>query len=87
MGNNLNDIREIHFWGGETLIEIDTIAKNVPSFYNIFPNLKSWHMSTNWVINIDNYFNFLKTIDQCASQPTDIIVQVSIDGPPGPCSD
>lgn len=87
MGNNLNDIREIHFWGGETLIEIDTIAKNVPSFYNIFPNLKSWHMSTNWVINIDNYFNFLKIIDQCASQPTDIIVQVSIDGPPGPCSD
>lgn len=87
MGNNLSDVEQISFWGGETLIQIDTIAKNVPSFYRIFPNLNTWFMSTNWVIDVNKFFNFLTVIDKCATHPTEINVQISIDGPPGPLSD
>lgn len=84
---NKNDIQEIHFWGGETLIQVDTIAKNVPAIYKVFPNLQEWHMSTNWVINIQSYFNFLLEVDKYACPQTEIIVQISIDGPPGKCSE
>lgn len=87
MGNDKNDVEEIHFWGGETLLQVDLIEKNVPAFYKTFPNITSWHMSTNWVINIEHFFNFLKTIDNVATKPTFIIIQVSIDGPPGIVSD
>lgn len=87
MGNDRNDVTQIHFWGGETLIQVDLLEKNVPKFYELFPNIKSWHISTNWVININNFFTFLKTIDNCAHQETKIVLQVSIDGPPGTISD
>lgn len=87
LNHDLNDIEQVHFWGGETLIQIDLIQKNVSKFYEIFPNLQEWHMSTNWVIDVDKFFNFVKEVDNNASQKTMIIVQISIDGPPGPISD
>lgn len=87
MENNPEDVKEIHFWGGETLIQIDLIEKNVSKIYKIFPNLKEWHMSTNWVIDIDKFFNFLKTVDLYAKPESKIEIQISIDGPPGACSE
>lgn len=74
MGNDRNDVTQIHFWGGETLIQVDLLEKNVPKFYELFPNIKSWHISTNWVININNFFTFLKTIDNCAHQEAKIVL-------------
>lgn len=87
LGHNLDYVDQIHFWGGETLLQIDSITKNVPLIYKKFKSLKEWHMSTNWVINTDAFFNFVKTIDENAPRETQIVVQISIDGPPGEISD
>lgn len=87
LGSSLNEVTEVHFWGGETLLQIDLITKNVPLFYQKMPKLKEWHMSTNWVINVDSFFKFIQEIDKTATGPTKIAIQISIDGPPGEISD
>lgn len=87
LGHNLDKVEQIHFWGGETLLQISSITKNIPLFYQKFKSLKEWHMSTNWVINVDDFFDFVQTIDKTAPRETQIMVQVSIDGPPGTLSE
>ena len=53
------DVNTIQMWGGETLIHIDDITKNLSKFFEYFPNINQWENSTNWNINIPNFVEFL----------------------------
>lgn len=87
LGHKTTEVEEINFWGGETLIQLDKINKNVKEFYHYFPNLNEWHMSTNWVIDIDKFFELLLEIEKYTNTSTKMVIQISIDGPPGEISD
>ena len=79
-----SDLEIIQLWGGETLLNIQNVIPNIKNFYKYFPNINSWKISTNWMINVDNFFDFLKEIDNHTNcKDTNIRLQVSIDGPPG----
>ena len=76
-------VKIIQLWGGETLLNIDDITKNLSKFYYYFPQIEEWKVSTNWVINIDNFYNFLCELDKIAPKKVIFSLQISIDGPEG----
>ena len=78
-----NNVEVCQLWGGETLLNIDDVTKNIQLFYKYFPNVKEWKISTNFLVNIDKFMDFLKEIDNNTKKDTLISLQVSIDGPPG----
>lgn len=80
---DFNEIDCIQLWGGETLLTVQDITPNLKQIYNMFPNINNWRISTNWVINILNFFEFLKEIDNNTNQAVIINLQTSIDGPEG----
>ena len=41
MGENSYNIQNWTLWGGESLIHIDSITKNVKEIFSLFPNIKS----------------------------------------------
>ncbi|MDD7592625.1 MAG: hypothetical protein PUJ92_06520 [Bacilli bacterium] len=47
-------------------MHIDSITKNVKKMFTLFPNINTIILSTNWTINIDKFFDFLKEIDKSA---------------------
>ena len=83
MGENSYNIQNWTLWGGESLIHIDSITKNVKEIFSLFPNINNIILSTNWTININQFFEFLKEIDCYATKDVDIQLQLSIDGPEG----
>ena len=87
LGEDPNQITQVNFWGGETLLHIDLIQENLLEFFKYFPNLERFSISTNWTINIEKYFNFIKELNSIAPRKIIINNQCSIDGPPGPISD
>ena len=48
-----NNVEVCQLWGGETLLNIDDVTKNIQLFYKYFPNVKEWKISTNFLVNID----------------------------------
>lgn len=40
-------------------------------------------ISTNWMINIDKFIDFIKELDNHLKKPVEVRMQLSIDGPPG----
>ena len=86
LGESAKNIFEIEFWGGETLLNISIITENVPLIIKTFPNLSKIMFSTNWTVNVENYFNFLKELNTYTNHPIEVITQLSIDGPPGKIS-
>lgn len=76
-------VTQCQLWGGETLLHIDDVTKNLQKFYLYFPNVKIWRISTNWLIDVNKFFEFIKEMDLYAPEETEIITQLSIDGPQG----
>lgn len=76
-------VKECQLWGGETLLHIDDVTKNLKQFYTYFPNVHKWRISTNWLIDVNKFFDFIKEMDLYAPENTVIITQLSIDGPKG----
>ena len=76
-------VQQCQLWGGETLLHIDDITKNLKQFYQYFPNVKLWRISTNWLIDVNQFFEFIKEMDLYAPEGTEIMTQLSIDGPQG----
>lgn len=79
-----NYITIIQLWGGETLLSINDVTENIQEIYKNFPNVNEWMVSTNWTSNVYDIFNFFKAIDDNSNHPTTFMLQLSIDGPPGP---
>ena len=77
------EIRQCQLWGGETLLHIDDVTKNLKKFYLYFPNVTLWRISTNWLIDVNKFFEFIKEMDLYAPENTIISTQLSIDGPQG----
>ena len=84
---NFDSPEIIQFWGGETLIHIDKITPNLEQLLFLFPNINELRISTNWLIDINNFIDFVKKLDQLAHQEIELALQLSIDGPEGPCQD
>ena len=76
-------IETIQLWGGETLLNIEDVTKNVKKIYEYFSGLKEWHISTNWAIDVNKFFDFVCEINKNAPTKQNIILQLSIDGPEG----
>ena len=74
MHENLYNIQFWSLWGGESLIHIDSITKNVKKMFTLFPNINTITLSTNWTINIDKFFDFLKEIDKSAKHIVKILL-------------
>lgn len=81
--NPLN-ITSIDFWGGETLLFIDKITSNLELLLETYPKIEHLNISTNWMINIQNFINFIIELDKIIDHNIEIKLQLSIDGPPGP---
>lgn len=84
LNGNVEDIKCIQLWGGETLLALDNIIPNIKGFYTNFPNIEEWKFSTNLLINIDKLFDLILEIEKEAKKNARIMMQISIDGPPGP---
>lgn len=84
---NNKDVDTIQLWGGETLLSIKNVIPNVEDFYKAFPNICVWRISSNWMINVKDFFDFVKEINDRTIKFTEIKLQLSIDGPPGPIHD
>lgn len=78
-----SEVQMCQLWGGETLLHIDDVTQNLKKFYQYFPNVNSWKISTNWLIDVNKYFEFIKEMDLYAPEGTVIATQLSIDGPQG----
>ena len=81
--NSGDKIFQCQLWGGETLLHIDDVTKNLQKFYLYFPNVTLWKISTNWLIDVNKFFEFIKELDLYAPKDTIIQTQLSIDGPKG----
>lgn len=85
---DLETIDTLQLWGGEVLLRLEDILPNVKSLCDNFTNVKSWKISTNWMIDVEKAFNLIKLIDEYShSDFVDIDLQISIDGPPGPITE
>lgn len=85
--SNPKEITNIDLWGGETLLHADRFLKNLDSIYKHFPNISQWHLSTNFIIDIEKMVEFIKKVDELAKVETKMIFQLSIDGPEGPITE
>jgi hypothetical protein len=65
-------VTQCQLWGGETLLHIDDVTKNLKKFYLYFPNVKLWRISTNWIIDVNKFFEFIKEMDLYAPEDTEI---------------
>lgn len=81
------NVTKISIWGGESLLNLKNITTNIVDFYNFFPNIEQFLISTNFSTNIEDLVNFIKTIDDTTSKKTTFVLQLSIDGPPGEISE
>lgn len=64
---NPQNIISWSFWGGETLIHIKEITPNIENMLKFFPNIQRISLSTNWTINIQDFFDFLLEVDKYAN--------------------
>ena len=80
LNSDPNNIRNLELWGGETLLFIKEITPKITDFIRYFKNIEKIRISTNWMINVDDFFEFIKVIDSEASKRIDINLQLSIDG-------
>lgn len=84
LNSDPQELKEIQLWGGETLLSIKNITPNLEKIYKYFPNVNLWRISTNWMINVNDFFNFLVELDtQARVDEVEFKVQCSIDGPEG----
>lgn len=81
------DVNEIQIWGGESIINIDKITKNLKDIYKLFPNISLWQLSTNFSVHLPKFIDFIKELDKLANFGTVFNLQFSIDGPPGEISE
>lgn len=81
---DITKLTTLQLWGGETLLHIDDISKNIKTMFLKFPAINEILLSTNWLINIDKFFDFVVEVNKYAkAKQVKIKVQLSIDGPPG----
>lgn len=78
---------QLELWGGETLLKIENFIPNVKEVCALFPNIQTLRISTNWMINIDNFILFLNELEKYANKEITVKLQLSIDGPPGEISE
>lgn len=83
LGINRDNIKRLELWGGETLLHVDLLTKNVPAIFKNFKNISLISISTNFMVDIDKVIEFLKAINTYANKTTYIYFQTSIDGPEG----
>ena len=76
-------IVNVQLWGGETLLYIDDLIPNLPTLFRLFPNLTKLNCSTNWTTSVEEFVNFLITLDNISPNPITFTLQCSIDGPEG----
>lgn len=81
------EVKEMQIWGGESLLGIDGITKNLTNIYEIFPNINDWLLSSNFSVKIDSLINFIVELDKIADRSVTFKLQLSIDGPPGEISE
>lgn len=74
------NIIKCQFWGGETLLHTNVITPNIQSLCNILPNVYDWYLSTNWMIDVDEFINLLIEIDKNTKPHSVFRLQTSIDG-------
>lgn len=75
------NVKIFQFWGGESLYCIDKIIDNIEEIYLYFPSVNNFKISTNFLVKISDLCNLFKKIEECATQPTQFDLQLSIDGP------
>ena len=66
-------VTQCQLWGGETLLHIDDVTKNLQKFYLYFPNVTIWRISTNWLSDVNKFFEFIKEMDLYAPENTEIV--------------
>jgi sulfatase maturation enzyme AslB (radical SAM superfamily) len=60
------DLKGIHFWGGEPSMGLHRMYNLLPKFIEYYPNLEEFMMSTNFTIPnwFDEFYGFLKILGQ-----------------------
>jgi len=66
------------FWGTEPTLTFDHIAPKVPELLTVFPNLKKFSWSSNFILDPQPMVSFLKAFPK---QRYEFNIQVSVDGP------
>lgn len=77
------DLKGIHFWGGEPSMGLHRVYHLLPKFIDYYPNLEEFMMSTNFTIPnwFDEFYGFLKILGQYPYRNFHFGLQLSIDGP------
>lgn len=77
------DLKGIHFWGGEPSMGLHRMYNLLPKFIEYYPNLEEFMMSTNFTIPnwFDEFYGFLKILGQYPYRNFNFGLQLSIDGP------
>lgn len=73
-------IEGITIWGGEPLLNLINFNKNIVKILDIFPNINSFWTSSNFNINIEDFIQLLKIIDENVNNEVEFRLQLSIDG-------
>lgn len=75
------EINTIEIWGGEPSLGIYLITPNLEILLNLFQNLNTFFLSTNWTITpINDLIDFIKEIDCKSNKKFTLNLQLSIDG-------
>lgn len=77
------DLKMIHFWGGEPSMGLHRMYNLLPKFIEYYPNLYGFMMSTNFTIPnwFEEFYGFLKVLGNYPYREFEFALQLSIDGP------
>lgn len=78
-----SELRQLTLWGGEPLLHLDRFTEHLQEWFDKFPKLNQFFMSTNFASSgaIDQLKNFFDTIDKYGPlERYKIAIQLSIDG-------
>jgi sulfatase maturation enzyme AslB (radical SAM superfamily) len=79
-------LTSLSFWGGEPTIGMHKYIPTLDEALKTFPNLKTFHYSTNLMTNWEvNQIGFFRALDEAlikADRKANVDMQLSLDGPP-----
>ena len=80
---DINQLKEMQFWGGEPSIRLDRAKYTVSKLIETYPNLSKFMMSTNFTLDEfnDQLFGFLEVLGNYPEREFLFDLQLSIDGP------
>lgn len=80
---NQNKLTDISFWGGEPTLGLHRVYHLIPKFIDYYPNLNKFLMSTNFTTPnwFQEFYQFLKILEQYPERDFIFALQLSIDGP------